>query len=120
MSPLPHRLPRVEQEIQKEISQMLLRELKDPRLGFVTITRIEATKDLRLARVYYSVMGDDAKQEKSKKALEAANGFIRKRLGERLRLRVTPEIQFYRDDSIERNLRITKLLDGLKGESKTE
>ena len=117
---LPHRLERVEQEIQKEISQMLLQELKDPRLGFVTITRIEVTKDLHLARVYYSAMGDDAKQEKSKKALEAAKGYIRKRLGERLRLRVTPEILFFRDDSIERNLRITKLLDGLKGESKTE
>ena len=120
MSPLPHRLPRVEHEIQKEISQMLLQELKDPRLGFITITRIEATKDLRLARVYYSVMGDDAKQEKSKKALETAKGYIRKRLGERLRLRVTPEIQFYWDDSIEKSLRITKLLDGLKGESETE
>ena len=117
---LPHRLERVEQEIQKEIGRMLLQELKDPRLGFITITRIEVTKDLRLAKVYYSVMGDPAKQEVSRKALLAARGFIRKRLGERMRLRYTPEIQFYHDDSIERNLRITKLLDGLKGESKTE
>ena len=115
---LPHRLPRVAQAIQKEISQMILRELKDPRLGFVTITRIEVTGDLRLARVFYSVMGSTAAQGASQKALETAKGFIRKRLGERLRLRYTPELQFYRDDTIERNLRITKLLDGLKGESK--
>ena len=120
MSPLPHRLPRVEHEIQKEIGQMLLQELKDPRLGFITITRIEVTRDLHLARVYYSVMGNPAQQEASRKALLAAAGFIRKRLGERIRLRYTPEVQFYRDDSIEKNLRITKLLDGLKRESKTE
>ena len=112
---LPHRLERVEQEIQKEISQMLLRELKDPRLGFMTITRIEVTKDLRIAHVYYSVMGDAAKKEAAKRALAAAKGFMRKRLGERLRLRFTPELQFHKDDSIEQNLRMTKLLEGLKG-----
>lgn len=118
MSPLPHRQPRVAQAIQKEISQMVLRELKDPRLGFVTITQIEVTKDLRIARVFYSVMGNEPARQSSQRALEAAKGFIRKRLGERLRLRYTPELQFILDDSIEKHLRITKLLNDLKGESK--
>ena len=114
---LPHRLPRVEQAIQKEISQMILQELKDPRIGFVTITRIEVTKDLRLARVFYSVMGSTAAKDASQKGLEAAKGFIRKRLGGRLKLRYTPEVLFYKDDSVERNLRMTKILNGLKGDS---
>lgn len=114
---LPHRQPRVAEAIQKEISQILLRELKDPRIGFVTVTRIEVTRDLRIARVFYSVMGSPAAQEASQRALLAAKGFVRKRLGERLRLRYTPELQFHLDDSIERNLRMTKILDQLKGES---
>jgi len=108
----------VAEAIQKEISQLILQEVKDPRIGFVTITHIDVTQDLKIARVYYSVMGTPAAQAASKKALEAAKGFLRKRLGERLRFRYTPELQFCLDDSIEKNLRIAKLLDELKGESK--
>jgi len=114
----PNRPSRVADAIQKEISQMILQELKDPRIGFVTVTRIEVTRDLRLARVFYSVMGDPAAQETSQKALETAKGFIRKQLGRRLRLRYTPELQFRLDDSVERSMKITNILDRLKGESK--
>ncbi len=87
--------------IQKEVSQMLLRSIKDPRIGFVTITKVTVSEDCRFARVYFSVAGTLAERESSEKGLNSAKGYVRKELGRRIRLRYTPEIVFQFDPSVE-------------------
>ena len=87
--------------IQKEVSQMLLRSIKDPRIGFVTITKVTVSEDCRFAKVYFSVAGTLAERESSEKGLNSAKGYVRKELGRCLRLRYTPEIVFQFDPSIE-------------------
>jgi len=87
--------------IQKEVSQMLVRDVKDPRIGFVTITKVAVSEDCRFAKVYFSVAGTPAERESSGKGLDSAKGYVRKELGRRLRLRYTPEIVFQFDPSIE-------------------
>ena len=104
------RLDRVNQLIKEEISLLLQRELKDPRLGFVTVTEVETSKDLRNAKVFVSVLGDDAKWKGSMAALESARGFVRKWLREHLELRVTPELDFRPDHSLEHAAKIQSLL----------
>jgi ribosome-binding factor A len=104
------RLDRVNQLIKEEVSLLLQRELKDPRLGFVTVTDVETTKDLRLAKVFVSVLGDDAQWAASLAALASARGFIRNWLRQHLDLRVTPELDFRPDRSMEHAARIQELL----------
>jgi len=87
--------------IQKEISQMLVKSVKDPRIGFVTITKVTVSEDCRFAKVFFSVAGTLAERESSGKGLESAKGYVRRELGRRLRLRYTPEIVFQFDPSIE-------------------
>ncbi len=87
--------------IQKEVSQMLVRSIKDPRIGFVTITKVTVSEDCRFARVYFSVAGTLLERESSEKGLNSAKGYVRKELVRRLRLRYTPEIVFQFDPSIE-------------------
>jgi len=87
--------------IQKEISQMLIKSIKDPRIGFVTITKVTVSDDCRFAKVFFSVAGTLEERESSGKGLESAKGYVRKELGRRLRLRYTPEIVFQFDPSIE-------------------
>jgi ribosome-binding factor A len=102
--------------IQKEISQMLVRTLKDPRIGFVTITRVAVSGDYRLARVYFSVTGNLADRERSIKGLNSARGYVRKELGRRMRLKHTPEIMFQFDPSVEYAIHISEVIDHLKQE----
>ena len=104
------RLDRVNQLIKEEISTLLQRELKDPRLGFVTVTEVETSKDLRQAKVFVSVLGDDRQWKASMAALESARGFVRNWLRQNLDLRVTPEIDFRADRSMEHAARIQSLL----------
>src|SRR4030042_3008528 len=87
--------------IRKEVSEMILKSLKDPRIGFVTITRVAVSEDCRFAKIYFSVMGSLEEREKSAKGLDSAKGYIRKELGRRVGLRYTPEIIFQYDPSIE-------------------
>ena len=87
--------------VQKEVSQMLVKSIKDPRIGFVTITKVAVSEDCRFAKVYFSVAGTLAERESSGKGLDSAKGYVRKELGRRLRLRYTPEIVFQFDPSIE-------------------
>ena len=96
--------------IQQEISQMLVKSIKDPRIGFVTITRVTVSEDCRFAKIYFSVAGDLAERESSQKGLESATGYIRKELGRRIRLRYTPEIMFQFDPSIEYAIHMEKLI----------
>jgi ribosome-binding factor A len=107
------RLDRVNQLIREEISLLLQRELKDPRLGFITVTGVETSPDLRSAKVFVSVLGDEEQWAASLSALDGARGFIRNWLRQHLELRVTPELSFRADRSMEHAARIQQLLKQL-------
>jgi ribosome-binding factor A len=107
------RLDRVNQLIKEEISLLLQRELKDPRLGFVSVTDVETAKDLRRAKVYVSVLGNEDQWAASLAALGSARGFIRNWLRSHLDLRVVPEIEVRPDRSMEHAARIQRLLKDL-------
>src|SRR6266508_5493948 len=107
------RLQRVNQLIKEELSGLLQRELKDPRLGFVTVTEVETTNDLRAAKVYVSVLGSDAEWKASLAALDSAKGFIRNWLRGHLDLRATPMLDFRPDRSIQHAAHIQGLLKQL-------
>ncbi|MBI2204137.1 MAG: 30S ribosome-binding factor RbfA [Candidatus Rokubacteria bacterium] len=107
------RLDRVNQLIKEEISLLLQRELKDPRLGFVSVTEVETSKDLRSAKVFVSVLGGDEQWKASMAALVSARGFVRHWLRQHLDLRVTPDLEFRPDRSMEHAARIQALLKGL-------
>jgi len=105
------RTARLESEIREEIADVVSRKLKDPRLGFVTITRVEISPDLHYARVLVSVLGDDAARRKSLEGLRQAAGFVRRELGRRLRIRQTPELDFRADPGIDNADRVARLLE---------
>jgi len=102
--------------IQKEISQMLVKTIKDPRIGFVTITRVTVSEDFRFAKVYFSVAGTLAERERSMKGLDSAKGYVRRELGRRIRLRHTPEIMFQFDPSIEYAIHMEELIQSIHEE----
>jgi ribosome-binding factor A len=104
------RLNRVGGAIKEEISRLLLREIKDPRIGFVTITRVHVSKDLRSVKVYFSVLGDQSVRADSLTGLNSAKGFVRRELGRRLRLRYVPDIVFSFDPSLEHMRRLAELI----------
>ncbi|GIQ68598.1 30S ribosome-binding factor RbfA [Xylanibacillus composti] len=112
------RVGRVGEQIKKELSHIIQNELKDPRVGFITVTGVDVTNDLSQAKVYLSVMGSDEEKADTLKALEKAVGFIRSELGKRVRMRHTPELLFKFDSSIDYGSRIEELLQNLnKGDS---
>ena len=113
------RLDRVNQLIKEEVSTLLQRELKDPRLGFVTVTEVEISKDLRQAKVFVSVLGDEKQWQASLAALQSARGFVRNWLRQHLDLRITPELVFHPDRSMEHAARIQALLKDLHGHEGT-
>ncbi|TVX93938.1 30S ribosome-binding factor RbfA [Paenibacillus agilis] len=108
------RTGRAGEQIKKELSMLIQTELKDPRIGFLTVTGVEVTSDLSLAKVYLSVLGDDEARDNSLKALEKANGFLRSELGKRIRFRHTPELVFKLDTSIAYGSKIERLLTEIK------
>jgi ribosome-binding factor A len=112
------RLQRVNQLIREEISHLIQRELKDPRLGFVTVTEVDVAKDLRTAKVYVSVLGSDSQWQSSLAALESARGYIRSWLLPRLRLRSVPHLTFHPDRSMAHAAHIQTVLEGLKTEER--
>jgi ribosome-binding factor A len=114
-----YRVGRVGEQIKKEISDLIRTELKDPRIGFITITGVEVTGDLSLARVYLSILGSEEERAGTLQALERAKGFLRSELGRRIRLRQTPELEFRFDSSIDQGQRITELLRKLGQESES-
>ena len=101
---------RLGDQIRAEISELLAREVHDPGVGFVTLTRVEVTADLQIARVFYTTMADEAARKKTAKALERALPFVRRQLAGRLRLRRVPELEFRFDKSIEHQDRIERLI----------
>ncbi len=112
------RSDRVQVQLRKEISRILQEDLKDPRIGFITVTRIDLTGDLRHAKVYFSIFGDEANQESSLEGIQSAAGYIRKLISERLNLRYTPELSFRLDKSAEYSIELEKTFERLKNESK--
>ncbi len=106
-----HRDDRIGEELKKEISDILQNEIKDPDLGFVSIVLVEVSRDLRVAKIYYSVMGSEEEIAKTKQAVKRAAGFVRHEVAGRLSLRYTPELVFIYDNSIEHGIRINRILN---------
>jgi ribosome-binding factor A len=102
---------RLESEIAKETSLILLQEVRDPRLGFVTVTRAKVSDDYRYAKVFVSIMGKDKEKKLSMKGLQHAQGFVQAELSRRIKMRSFPEIRFELDESIDKAFKMTKLLD---------
>jgi ribosome-binding factor A len=102
---------RVNEAMREVLSGAITSEIKDPRVGFVTVTAVETSADLRHARVFVSVLGDDALRKRSLAGLESAHGYLQRRVASELRLKNTPTLQFQYDDSADRGLRIAELLD---------
>jgi len=111
------RMPRVDEAVREVLSAAITQDLKDPRVGFVTVTGVETSPDLRHATVYVSVLGDDAASEDSLEGLRSAHGFLQRRVASELRLKNTPTLTFAYDDSVDRGMRITELLDEHEGEA---
>ncbi|WP_096189081.1 30S ribosome-binding factor RbfA [Evansella halocellulosilytica] len=112
------RANRVGEQIKKELTEIIQREMKDPRIGFVTITAVEVTGDLQQATAFLTVYGEDEQRSKTLEGLSKAKGFIRSELGQRIKLRKTPELFFKFDESIERGNRIEELIRKLNDNDK--
>jgi ribosome-binding factor A len=110
------RTARVGDQIRVEIAELLARVVQDPGIGFVTITGVRVTPDLQQARVYYTSLGDDQARKESRRALERVTPFLRRQIGQRLRLRRVPELHFFFDESVERGDRIEQILQELNAE----
>ncbi len=115
---MSQRSDQVAEELRKIISMILIEDIHDPRMGFVTITSIELTEDLRFARVFYSVLGDDAVKAGTREALNENRGFIKKLAIERINMKYAMEIKFESDKSIENSLRVDELLKKIKKDRK--
>lgn len=115
---MAHRVNRVGEQMKKELGDIIGRKIKDPRIGFVTVTDVEVTGDLQQAKVFISVLGDEVQKENTLKALAKAKGFIRSEIGQRIRLRKTPEISFEFDPSLEYGNRIDTLLQEVQNQGK--
>jgi ribosome-binding factor A len=106
------RITRISEAVKQEMSDIIKKELKDPRIPeFVSVVSVDVTKDLKYAKIYVSVYGTDEEKQNAINGLKSAAGFVRKEIGHRLNLRYTPEIHFELDDSIERGVYLTGLID---------
>jgi ribosome-binding factor A len=119
------RMSRVGEEIKKELSVLLQRSLKDPRIGFVTVTDVEVTSDLQLAKVFVSIFGDDEQRKASLAGLQKAKGYLRTEIGRRVKLRHVPDFVFKLDESIDYGNRIESILreistEGAKGDKQDD
>lgn len=112
------RTERVGHLIQMELSQLILTHLKDPRLGFVTITHVNVAPDLKSAAVFYSSLGDKTAREKTQIGLDHSVGFLQKEIGAALELRYVPRLKFIYDDSIDQGLEIEQVLRKIQNEDK--
>jgi ribosome-binding factor A len=102
---------RVNEAVREVLSARLAEGLKDPRIGFVTVTSVDTSPDLRHARVYVSVLGGEEERAESLAGLEASHGFLQARVNEELHMKRTPRLEFVYDDSVDRGMRITELID---------
>ena len=107
---------RVGEEIREEIATLLVREVKDPGIGFITLTRVKVSPDLQLVRIFYTTLGDEKSRKETEKALARATPFLRRQIGARVRLRRVPELRFEFDRNVEHQDRIEKILLDLQAE----
>jgi ribosome-binding factor A len=105
------RLRRVDEAVRQVLSDAVTQDLKDPRVGFVTLTAVRTSPDLRHARVWFSVLGDQPDRQATLEGLRSAHGFLQRRVSDELRLKHTPTLTFLYDDSAERGMRISQLID---------
>ncbi|HEX7225170.1 MAG TPA: 30S ribosome-binding factor RbfA [Candidatus Limnocylindria bacterium] len=113
---MSQRTDRLDSQIRQELMELLQREMKDPRIGFATVTRVETARDLGSARVWISVLGTDEEQAGALKALKDAAPWLRRQLGARLTIRHIPQLDIRHDDSIEVGDRVLRLLKSLEEE----
>jgi ribosome-binding factor A len=111
---------RVGEQIRQELSQILSQQVHDPGIGFLTLTRVKVTPDLQLARVLYTVFGDEKQRKETQKALERALPYLRRQIGSRIRLRRVPDLQFFYDESVAHQDRIEKILLDLQHEREAQ
>lgn len=105
---------KVRQLLKQEVSDIIRREIKDPRLGFLTVTDAEITADLKHSKVYVTILGDEQERKQSMDVLKHAQHFIRQEFGKRVRMKILPDIQFFYDESVDRGVRIFELLEEIK------
>ncbi|HEY1593841.1 MAG TPA: 30S ribosome-binding factor RbfA [Thermoleophilaceae bacterium] len=105
------RMRRVNEAVREVLSGHITEDLKDPRIGFVTVTGVETSPDLRHAHVYVSVLGSDEQKSEALEGLRSSAGFLQSKVGQELRMKRTPTLEFHYDDSIDRGMRISELLD---------
>jgi len=105
------RMRRVNEVIRQVLGDAIATDLKDPRIGFVTVTDVDTSPDLRTARVYVSVLGGEAEREKTLVGLRSSHGFLQGRIAAELRMKRTPTLTFHYDESVDRGVRISRLLD---------
>ena len=115
--PQGSRPDRVADQIRSELAMLLAREVHDPGVGFITLTKVKVSPDLQLARVYYTSFGDARAQKESAKALQRAKPFLRRQVAQRVRLRRAPELEFFYDESIAQHDRIEQILQEIKTEA---
>ena len=120
MAPRNRRLRRIDELLRQEIARLISEEVRDPRVGFTTVMDARVSPGLRHARVYVSVLGDDAEKEAAVEALRRARGFLRGRLGSIVEMRYLPELEFELDRSLERVSRIEEILERVRPPSDTE
>ena len=112
-----NRMTRVNDEITKELANIIRGELKDPRIGVMTsVLRVETTQDLKYCKIFISVLGNDEEKKEVMKGLKSASGYIRHLLAERINLRITPELMFRLDDSVEYGIKMSKLIEQISNE----
>ncbi len=111
------RIDRINEMMKREIGQMLLADIQDPQLAFVSILKVDVTRDLKYARVYYSFFGNPEMTQQVKERLERLRGMVRKLIGQRIRMRFTPEVIFVYDQSIEYSARIEAALTEIQNEA---
>jgi ribosome-binding factor A len=114
------RSQRIQELLLEEISKLLQSGLKDPRIGFTTLTRVEVSDNLKHAKIFISVMGSDQEKSETFEALKSAKGFIRNSLGKNLYLRYLPELEFKKDENAEHVEKITRIINDLHSESDSE
>jgi ribosome-binding factor A len=110
---------RVGDQIRAELSDLIARDLKDPGVGFITLTYVKVSADLQVARVYYTALGDERRRKEAGEALQRATPFLRRQLAGRLRLRRAPELAFQYDESIERGERVERIFQEIHATEET-
>jgi len=113
------RSQRVADQLLHEVALVVQHDVKDPRIGFVTFTSAKVSPDLRVAWIFYTVLGDDTAKEGTRKGLESATPYLRRAIGQKLRLKSVPELRFDYDEAVERGLRMEEILGSIRNEPKT-